>query len=177
MSSSLYCLIVITTSSPLYRLGYQSALALFSVKVLCVTCKPNKQFALIFGLREKTTCRPTSFQIWWWWSERKLRIFLPESDRSRWIRSTNPVECMLPSPGQIWFRLIHLGCSDHSVCSALSDHLNLFLFYLINLIVIDWPGWFGHIYQFVHNPIRLLLLLCSFYYLDSGKVVKLLRSR
>ena len=111
------------------------------------------------------------------WLYNHREIFLPGLGGSGWIRSTDPVDRMSPSPGQIWSRSIHLGCSDHSVCSALSDHLNLFIIYLINLVVIGWPGWSGHTYQSVHNPIRLLLLLCSFYCLDSGKVVKLLRSR
>ena len=104
-------------------------------------------------------------------------IFLPGSSRSEWIKSTDPVDCMSLSPGQIWSMLINLGCSNHSVCSAHSDHLNLFILYLINLVVIDWLGWSGHSYQSVHIPISLPLLLCSFSCLDSGKVVILLRSR
>ena len=104
-------------------------------------------------------------------------IFLPGSGGSGWIRSTDPVDRMSLSPGQIWSMPINLGCYDHSVCSAPFDHLNLFMLYLINLVVIDWPGWSGHSYQSVHIPISLPLLLCSFPCLDSGKVVILLRSR
>ena len=104
-------------------------------------------------------------------------IFLPGSDGFGWIRSTDPVDRMSLSPGQIWSMPINLGCFDNSVCSAPSDHLNLFMLYLINLVVIDWPGWSGHSYQSVHIPISLPLLLCSFPCLDSGKIVILLRSR
>ena len=49
MSSSSYRLIVGTTSSPSYRLGYQSALALSRAEVLRIACEPSKQFALILG--------------------------------------------------------------------------------------------------------------------------------
>ena len=63
-SSFLYCFIFVTTSSPLYQLGYQLALAPFREKVLRIAYELNKQFALIFGLREKTICRPTFFKIW-----------------------------------------------------------------------------------------------------------------
>ena len=48
MSFSSYRLIVATTSSPLFRLGYTSALVLSGIKVLCVAYEP-KQFALIVG--------------------------------------------------------------------------------------------------------------------------------
>ena len=98
-------------------------------------------------------------------------IFLPGSGGSGWIRFKDPVDRMSFSPGLPWSLSINLGCSDYFVCSASSDHLNLFMLYLINLVVIGWPGWSGHTYESVHNPIRLLLLLCSFYYLDSRKVV------
>ena len=67
-------------------------------------------------------------------------IFLPRSGGFGWIRSTDPVDCMSPSLGQIWSRSIYSGCSDHSIYSAFSNHLNLFMFYLINLVVIGWPG-------------------------------------
>ena len=72
MSSFSYRFIVATTSSPLYRLDHKSALALFGAEVLCIACEPNKQFALIAGSQEKTTCRPTPFQIWWWWSKSSI---------------------------------------------------------------------------------------------------------
>ena len=65
------------------------------------------------------------------------KFFLPGLGRSEWIKSTDPVNCMSLSPGQIWSMPINLGCSNHSVCSALSDHLNLFMLYLINLVIID----------------------------------------
>ena len=55
MSSSLYHFIVITTSSPLYRLGHKSALALSGTEVLHVAYKPNDRRLM------KTTCRPTPF--------------------------------------------------------------------------------------------------------------------
>ena len=48
MSSALYHLIIATTSSPLYRLGYTSAPALSGTEVLYVACEP-KQFVLIVG--------------------------------------------------------------------------------------------------------------------------------
>lgn len=64
MSSFLYCIIVTTTSSPLYQLSYQSLLAFSGVKVLRVVCEPNKQFTLIVGSPKKTTYRLTPFQIW-----------------------------------------------------------------------------------------------------------------
>ena len=51
MSFSSYRLIVTTTSSPLYRLGYTSALALSGTEVLYVVYEP-KQFALIDGLQK-----------------------------------------------------------------------------------------------------------------------------
>ena len=50
MSSSSHRLIVATTSSPSYWLGYQSALAISGAEVLRVACEP-KQFALIVGSR------------------------------------------------------------------------------------------------------------------------------
>ena len=50
ISSSLYGLIVATTSSPSYRLGHTSALVLSGTEVPCVACEP-KQFALIVGSR------------------------------------------------------------------------------------------------------------------------------
>ena len=68
---ALFC-IVVTTSSPLYQLSHQSALAFFGVEVLRIVCKPNKQFTLILGSPEKTTCRPTFFWIWWWWSKKSI---------------------------------------------------------------------------------------------------------
>ena len=63
MGFSLYYLIIATNLSTLYQLGHQSGLALSGAEVLHVACEPNKSLALIFGLREKTTCRPTPFQI------------------------------------------------------------------------------------------------------------------
>ena len=48
MSSSSYRHIVATNSSPLYRLGHQSALGLLGAEVLYVACEP-KQFALVVG--------------------------------------------------------------------------------------------------------------------------------
>ena len=62
--------------------------------------------------------------------------FLPRSGGSGWIRSIDLVDCMSPNLDQISSRSINLGCSDHSICSALSDYLNLFMFYLINLVKI-----------------------------------------
>ena len=89
MISSSHRLIVATTSSPLYRLSHQSILAISGAKVLCVACKPNKQFALILGSQEKTICRPTPFQIWWWWSKRSILMLykrkpLEEKPRVKW---------------------------------------------------------------------------------------------
>ena len=89
MSSSLYCLIVATTSSLLYQLGNQSTLAFFEAKVLCVACEPNKQFTFIIGLQRKTTCRPTLIQIWCWWSEKSILTLykgkpLEEEPRGKW---------------------------------------------------------------------------------------------
>ena len=56
MSSSLYRLIVATTSSPLYQLGHQSALALSGAEVLCVTCEPpTEQVRLIVSSRRLFT--------------------------------------------------------------------------------------------------------------------------
>ena len=49
MSSSSYCLIAITTLSPLYRLDPQSALLFSVTDVLHVAYELNKQFALILG--------------------------------------------------------------------------------------------------------------------------------
>ena len=48
MSSFLYRFIIATTSSPLFRLGYTSALALPGTEVLRIAYEP-KQFALIVG--------------------------------------------------------------------------------------------------------------------------------
>ena len=48
MSSSLYCLIVFTTSSLLYRLGSTSALALSGTEVPHIAYEP-KQFPFIVG--------------------------------------------------------------------------------------------------------------------------------
>ena len=50
MSSSSYRLIIATTSSPSYRFGSTSVLALFGIEVSRVVCEP-KQFALIVGSR------------------------------------------------------------------------------------------------------------------------------
>ena len=55
MSSSLSCLIVTTTSSPSYRLGYKSALVFSGTEVLCIAYEPNKQFALIIGSQNLLT--------------------------------------------------------------------------------------------------------------------------
>ena len=56
MSSSLNCLIVVITSSPLYQLGYQSTLALSGAEVLCVACEPpTKQVRLIVSLQRLST--------------------------------------------------------------------------------------------------------------------------
>ena len=89
MNSSSHHLIVATTSSLLYQLGHQSALAFSGAEVLHVACEPNKQFVLILGLREKTTCRPTPFRIWWWWSKRSILMLykgkpLEEEPRVKW---------------------------------------------------------------------------------------------
>ena len=51
MSSSLYRLIIATTSSLSYRHGSTLVLALFGTKVPRVACEP-KQFALIVGSRK-----------------------------------------------------------------------------------------------------------------------------
>lgn len=59
-------------------------------------------------------------------------FFLPGSDGSRWIRSTDPVDYMSLSLSQIWFTLINFSyfdyfvCSNYSVCSDLFDHLKLY---------------------------------------------------
>ena len=87
-SSSHYC-IVATTSSSLYQLGHQSALAFSGAEVLRVACKPNKQFALILGSRKKTTYRPRPFRIWWWWSKRSILTLykgkpLEEESQVKW---------------------------------------------------------------------------------------------
>ena len=89
MSSFSYCLIVVITSSPSYRLSHQSAIALSGAKVLRVVCEPNKQFTLIFSSREKTICRQTLFQIWWWWSKKSVFTLyngkpLEEESRGKW---------------------------------------------------------------------------------------------
>ena len=89
INSSSHCRIATTSWSFLYQLGHQSVLALSGIEVLRVACEPNKQFALILGLWEKTTCRATLFQIWWWWSKRSILTLykekpLEEEPRVKW---------------------------------------------------------------------------------------------
>ena len=56
MSSSSYRLIVITISSPPYRFGHQSALALSGAEVLRIACEPpNEQVCLIVSSRRLST--------------------------------------------------------------------------------------------------------------------------
>ena len=56
MSSSSYPLIVVTTSSPSYQLGYKSALALSGVKVPCVAYElPTEQVCLIVSSQKLST--------------------------------------------------------------------------------------------------------------------------
>ena len=55
MSSFSYRLIITTTSSLSYRLGYKSVLAFSGAEVLRVACEPNKQFALIAGSQKLLT--------------------------------------------------------------------------------------------------------------------------
>ena len=148
-------------------LSFIITITMFSDISNSITCNTYWMYGKSFFVRPGEV---SSMDLHW-------EIFLPGSGGSEWIRSTDPVDCISLSLGQIWSMPINLGCSDHSVCFAPSDHLNLFRLYLINLVVIDWPGWSGHFYQSVHIPISLPLLLCFFPCLDSGKVVILLRSR
>ena len=56
MSSSSYCLIVVTILSPPYQLGHQLTLALSEAEVLCVACElPTEQIRLIVSSQRLST--------------------------------------------------------------------------------------------------------------------------
>ena len=84
MSFSLYRLIVATTSSPLFRLGYILALALFKIEILRVA-------AVCFHCRlTKTTCRATPF---WTWPGLILGTSISVSTRPSWQQNYIAMSC------------------------------------------------------------------------------------
>ena len=67
-----------------------SALALYGGEVLRVLMSRRRSSKNAWAQAQETTCSPTPFQIWWWWSEKSnLTLYKgkpPEGCSERWER-------------------------------------------------------------------------------------------